>query len=174
MPHQHEFLDTIGSRGAASRRPPPWRPGSGRGRAGACGRNQPDGKALCESRWQRVPAAPKEALFRARHRRQREPSNPEKREQYRLTLSPLHRRGRKDDLMGGNVRRSRRATGLTERVHSSLMRRCGRPFGGRGRSDHDASGLSTGSGPDRGDLGSRRLSAAPKVDGQPSAKGAAS
>ena len=36
---------------------------------GACGRNQPDGKAMCESRWQRVPATASEgAVFRAWHR----------------------------------------------------------------------------------------------------------
>jgi hypothetical protein len=53
---------------------------------GDCGRGWPDGKAMCELCWQHVPGALRKALFRAWHRRQRGPSNPEWREQYRLVL----------------------------------------------------------------------------------------
>ena len=44
-----------------------------------------DGNAMCELCWQQVPTALSEALARA-WRQQREPSNPERREQYRLAL----------------------------------------------------------------------------------------
>ena len=86
MPHQLEFPDAIGSQGGASTVAGLATREQMRRCQGACGRYQLDGKAMCEACWKRVPAPLEEALFRAWHRWQREPSNPERREQYRLTL----------------------------------------------------------------------------------------
>ena len=63
---------------------------SSRGRvapcAGDCGRGGPEGKPMCEWCWRHVPGGLRRALFRAWHRRQRGPNNPEWCDQYRLAL----------------------------------------------------------------------------------------